>query len=151
MVRDARGETGSPATRRAHATYESDASVAFLLSASESTVAPASPILLFRRLQRGGSVSDARGETEPPAQSRARATHFSDFIVAFLLSASESAAAPASKIRLYPRLQRGGQECSWRDRAPGIEQGATYESDVSIALLLSASESAAAPSSPISL
>jgi hypothetical protein len=69
-----------------------------------------------------------------------------------LLSASESAAAPASPIWLPPRLQRGeeGQGCSWRDRAGGTEQGrATYLSDVSVALILSASESAAAPASPI--
>jgi hypothetical protein len=42
-----------------------------------------------------------------------------------LLSASESAAAPASPIRLLVRLQRGkeGQEFSWRDRAAGTEKG----------------------------
>jgi hypothetical protein len=46
--------------------------------------------------------------------------------VAFLLSASESAAASAAPIWLPPRLQRGkeGQGCSWRDRAAGTEQGA---------------------------
>ena len=51
-----------------------------------------------------------------PAFSRARATYESDVSVALLLSASESAAAPASPIRLPPRLQRGeeGQGCSWR-------------------------------------
>jgi hypothetical protein len=38
------------------------------------------------------------GETGPPAQSRARATYFSVVSVALLLSASESAAAPASPI-----------------------------------------------------
>jgi hypothetical protein len=45
---------------------------------------------------------------------------------AFTLASSESAAAPASPIRLYDRLQRGeeGQGCSWRDRAAGTEQGA---------------------------
>jgi hypothetical protein len=62
----------------------------------------------------------------------ARATYLRNVSVALLLSASESAAAPASPItqyssirRLY-RLQRGeeGQGCSWRDRAAGTEQGA---------------------------
>jgi hypothetical protein len=52
-------------------------------------------------------VRDARGETGPPAQSRARATYLSDVSVALLLSASESAAAPASPIWLLNRLQRG--------------------------------------------
>jgi len=45
---------GHPAFSRARATYESDVSVALLLSASESAAAPASRILLFHRLQRGG-------------------------------------------------------------------------------------------------
>jgi hypothetical protein len=64
--------------------------------------------------------------TGPPAQSRARATYSSVLSVALLLSASESAAAPASPIWLLIRLQRGeeGQGCSWRDRAAGTEQGA---------------------------
>jgi hypothetical protein len=46
--------------------------------------------------------------------------------VAFLLSASESAAAPTSPIWFLSRLQRGeeGQRCSWRDRAAGTQQGA---------------------------
>jgi hypothetical protein len=71
-------------------------------------------------------VRDARGETEPPAQSRARATYVSVVSVALLLSASESAAAPRSPIWLFCRLQRGegeGQRCSWQDRAAGTEQG----------------------------
>ncbi len=43
-----------------------------------------------------------------------------------ILIASESAAALASPIPLYDRLQRGeeGQGCSWRDRAAGTEPGA---------------------------
>ena len=55
----------------------------------------------------------------------ARATYSSDVSVALLLSDSESAAAPASPIWLFFRLQRGGegQGCSWRDRAAGTEQG----------------------------
>ncbi len=55
-----------------------------------------------------------------------RATYESDVSVALILSASESAAAPATPIWLYDRLQRGdeGQSYSWRDRAAGIEQGA---------------------------
>jgi hypothetical protein len=71
-------------------------------------------------------VRDARGETGPLAQSRARATYHSNVSVALLLSASESAAAPASPIWLFHRLQRGeeGQVCSWRDRAASTEQGA---------------------------
>jgi hypothetical protein len=54
----------------------------------------------------------------------ARPTNRSDVSVALLLSASESAAAPASPIWLRPRLQRGeeGQGCSWRDRAGDTEQ-----------------------------
>ncbi len=71
-------------------------------------------------------VRDARGETGPPAQSRARATYNSVVSVALLLSASESAAAPAAPIWLVPRLQREdeGQGCSWRDRAACSKQGA---------------------------
>jgi hypothetical protein len=45
--------------------------------------------------------------TGPLAQSRARATYVSDVSVALLLSASESAATPASYILLPCRLQRG--------------------------------------------
>jgi hypothetical protein len=44
---------GHPAFSRARATYESDVSVALLFSASESAVAPASPIWFCHRLQRG--------------------------------------------------------------------------------------------------
>ena len=76
----------------------------------------------------------------------------SDVSVALLLSASESAAAPASPIWLFHSLQRGeeGQGCSWPDRAASTKQGtATYDSIVSFALLLSASESAVAPAAPI--
>ncbi len=64
------------------------------------------------------------GETGQPATSRALATYKSDVSVALLLSASESAAAPASPILLTDSLQRGenSQECSWRDRAAGTEQ-----------------------------
>ncbi len=71
-------------------------------------------------------VRDARGETGPPAQSRARATYVSDVSVALLLSASESAAAPAGPIRPFSRLQRGeeGQGYWWRDRTTGTEEGA---------------------------
>jgi hypothetical protein len=59
-------------------------------------------------------VRDARGETGPLAQSRPRATYNSSVSVALLLSASESAAAPAAPIWFLPRLQRGeeGQGCS---------------------------------------
>jgi hypothetical protein len=41
---------------------------------------------------------DARGETGPPPQSSAHATYPSHVSVTLLLSASESAAAPASPI-----------------------------------------------------
>ncbi len=73
-------ETGLPAHSMAHKTYSSDVSVALLLSVSESAVAPASPIWLLHRLQRGeeGQGCSWRGETGPPAQSRARATYSSD-------------------------------------------------------------------------
>ena len=55
-----------------------------------------------------------------------RATYESDVSVSFLVSAFESAAAPAAPIFLCRRLQRGeeGQGCSWRDRAAGADQGA---------------------------
>jgi hypothetical protein len=78
-------------------------------------------------MQRGdGGVRDARSDRGPPAQSRARATYESDVSVALLLSAAESAAAPASPIWLLYRLQRGeeGQGCSWRDWAAGTEESA---------------------------
>ncbi len=76
--------------------------------------------------ERGEEGQDARGEIGPPAQSQARATYLSSVSVALLLSASESAAAPAWPILLPSRLQRGeeGQACSWRDGAAGKEQGA---------------------------
>jgi hypothetical protein len=83
-------------------------------------------MLLFARLQRKRKVRDARDETWRPVQSKARATYLSDVSVALFLSASESAAAPASPMLLNRRLQGGeeGQGCSWRDRATGTEQGA---------------------------
>ncbi len=58
--------------------------------------------------------------------SAGRATYSSDVNVALILSDSESAAAPASRILLLCRLQREeeGQGCSWRDRAAGTDQGA---------------------------
>ncbi len=107
------------------ATYSSDVSVALLVSASESAAAPASPIWLLYRLQRG-EVGQGCSWRDTKAQSRARATYPSFFSVALLLSASDSAAAPASPIWLSPRLQRGkeGHGCLWRDRAAGTEQGA---------------------------
>jgi hypothetical protein len=126
-VRDARGETGPLAQSRARATYSRDVSVALLLSASESAAAPASPIWLAHRLQRGevGQGCSWRDRTASTDKGAARATYPSNVSVALLLSASESAEAPASPIRylyrvLY-RLQRGeeGQGCSWRDRAAG--------------------------------
>ncbi len=76
-----------------------------LLSASESAAAPASPILVFRRLNEMSRVRDAGGVTGPPAQSGAHTTYESDDSVALLLSASESAAAPASPIWFSHRLQ----------------------------------------------
>jgi hypothetical protein len=50
-----------------------------------------------------------------PAFSRARATYSSVVSIALIVSASESAAAPASPIRLWLSLLRGekGQGCSW--------------------------------------
>jgi hypothetical protein len=45
-------------------------------------------------------VRYAHSETGPPAQSRVRATYSSDVSVALILTASESAAAPASPIQL---------------------------------------------------
>jgi hypothetical protein len=73
-------------------------------------------------------VRDARGETEPLAQERARGTYYSDVSVALLFSAFESAAAPAAPIRLFDRLQRGeeGQGCSWRDMAADTEKGGRH-------------------------
>ncbi len=52
-------------------TYESDVSVALLLSASESAATPASPILLSSRLQRERWVRDARGEKREGRRHRA--------------------------------------------------------------------------------
>jgi hypothetical protein len=83
---------------RARATYLSDVRVTLLSSVSESAAAPASPIWLQYRLHDERRVRDARGETGPPAQSRARDTYLSDVSVALLLSDTESAVAPASPI-----------------------------------------------------
>ncbi len=111
--------------------------------------------LLYCRLQRGveGQGCSWRDRASG-AEQGARATYYSAVSVALLLSASKSAAAPASPIWLLPRLQRGdeGQAYSWRDRAASTAQSrarATYLSVVSVALLLNASESAAASVSPI--
>ncbi len=73
-------------------------------------------------------VRDTRGEIGPLVQSRARATYESDVSVALILSASESAAVPASPI-CPTTLQRGeeGQGCSWRDRNAGKEQDARLD------------------------
>jgi hypothetical protein len=70
--------------------------------------------------------------------------------VALLLSASDSAAEPASPVWLASRLLRGeeGEGCS---TGPSSRARATYVSDVRVALLLSASDSAAVPASPILL
>jgi hypothetical protein len=109
-------------TGRARATYSSDVSVAFLLSASESAAAPASPIWLKCRLQRGEEGQGCWQRNN----SRARTTYSSDVSVALLSSASESAAAPAAPMLLLDSLQRAeeGQGCSLRDRVAGTEQGA---------------------------
>jgi hypothetical protein len=50
-------------------------------------------------------------------------TYLSDVSVALLLSASESAATPASSIALWSRLQRGEEGQGVRGET-GIEQGA---------------------------
>jgi hypothetical protein len=91
------------------ATYKRDESVALLLSASESAAAPASVISLSFRLQRGEEGQACHGETGPQAQSRARATYVSEISVVLVLSASDSAAAPASPIWLPFMLLRGEQ------------------------------------------
>jgi hypothetical protein len=102
-------------------------------------------------------VRDARGETGPLGQSRARATYDSDVSVALLLSASESAAAPAPQ---RPRRRSGYRPVCSEERMVRDARGETgppaqskarqtYVSDVTVALLLSASDSAAAPASPI--
>jgi hypothetical protein len=62
------------AQSRARATHVSNVSVALLLSASESATAPA--------CCEEWRVRDARNETGPPAQSKARATYLSDVIKA---------------------------------------------------------------------
>jgi hypothetical protein len=97
-------------------------------------------------------VRDARSETGPPAQSRARKTYLSDVSVSFCFSASESAAAPLLPIWLPRRLQRKRKVRDARGETGPPEKSrarATYYSFLSVALLLSASESASAPSSPI--
>jgi hypothetical protein len=62
-----------------------------------------------------------------------RATYTRDVSVALLLSASESAAALSSPIRLFPRLQRGeeGQGCSWRDMTASTEGRARLTTNTS--------------------
>ncbi len=94
----------------------------------------------------------ARGGTGPPAQSRARVTYVRYVSVVLFLSASDSDAAPASPIQLCDSLgQEGGVRFARAETGPPAQSRAraTYSSFVSVALLLSASESAAAPSSPI--
>ncbi len=73
-------------------------SVALLFSAFESASAPLAPIWFNCKLQREKRVRNARSETGPPAQSRARATYSRYVSVVLLLSASESAVAPSSPL-----------------------------------------------------
>jgi hypothetical protein len=76
----------------------------------------------------------------------------SEVSVALLSSASESAAAPEGLIRLLDRLQQERRVRDARGKTGPPAQSSvrtTYVSDVTVALLLSASESAAAPTSPM--
>ncbi len=114
-----------PAQSKARETYLSEVSLAFFLSASKSAAAPASPIWFCHRLQRGKEGQGYSWRDRAAGTQKARATYLSDVSVALLLSAFESAAAPATPILLLPRLQRDeeGQGCSWRDII-GTEQDA---------------------------
>ncbi len=65
---------------------------------------------LFSRLQRGGGVRDARGETGPPAQSRVRATYSSDVSVALeRLRTAEIAGCPYQLYCIFWILDRMGE------------------------------------------
>jgi hypothetical protein len=142
--------TGPPAGagQGAHVlTYCSVVSVALLLSDSESATAPASPIRLFHRLH-GVEVRDAT------PMSGERAT------LLFLLERRERrvdlerlrerhGARLADPVSAQTVARRGGSER--RDSKAHSRSRVTYSSDVSVALILSASASAAAPASPIRL
>ncbi len=119
--------------------------------------APASPISVLHRLQRGEEGQRRsplrrrhRGERDRAAGKEQAARDLVQRRQPVLLSASESAAAPASPIWFRSSLQRGEQSqgCSTGPLAQSRARE-TYYSDLSVALLLSASESAAAPASPI--
>jgi hypothetical protein len=86
--------------RAGRATYSSDFSVALFLSASESAAAPAAPIPLPPRLQRGeGGQACSWREKAAGTEQGARGLTYSSLVsVALLLSASESAAAPAASM-----------------------------------------------------
>jgi hypothetical protein len=114
-------------------------------------------VLVNAAARRGGSAMLVARQGCRHRAGRARATYLSDVSVALLLSASDSAAAPASPIWLnawlFHRLRRGeeGQVRHARGETGPPAQSkarATYFSVVSVALLLSASESAAAPAAP---
>jgi hypothetical protein len=89
-------------------------SVALLLSASESAAAPASPVWLPFRLQQGDGGPGMLVARQGRRHRAGRATCKRDVSIALHLSALESAAAPASPIWWYHRLQRGeeGLGCS---------------------------------------
>ena len=95
-------------------------------SSASSSSSSSSSSLIQSILQRREEGQGSGGNTGPPAQRRARATYENHVSVTLLLSASESAAAPASPIWLNSRLQRGEESrgCSSRDRAASTEQGA---------------------------
>jgi hypothetical protein len=150
-VRD--GETGPPAQSGMCATYYSVVSVALLSSASKSAAAPASLIWLPRRLQREKRrVRNTRGETVPPEQSRAR-----DLLerrqrrVALKRLRERRGARVADLVTRQAAARTGGLGRLVGRPLARSRARATYPSVVSVELLLSASENAAAPTSPISL
>jgi hypothetical protein len=154
-VRDARCGTGPPEQSRARATYLSDVSVALLLSASESAVAPASPIRLITRLQ--------RGEEGQRCSWRDRATDKEQGVRDLLERRQRRVALERLRERRSARLADlvvhkaaaksggSGMLVARRGQTAQSRARATYHSDVSVALFLSASESAAAPASQILL
>ncbi len=145
-VRDAREETGPPSQSWARETYWSVFSVELLFSASESASAPASPSWLHDRLQRGEgsqgcSWRDRAAGTEQGArdlleylQRRAALERLRKRRGAL----GADIVAPQAAARVRDARSETGPPAQSRPRA-------TYSSDVSVALLLSASESFLAP------
>jgi hypothetical protein len=137
--------------RAERATYSSDVSVWFTLSASASATPPASPSRLLSRLQRReeGQGCSWRYITAGPSRAHDSLKHL-ERLVALERLRERLAARFADVVESQPAARRAGSELlvvtQDSDHRAACE---TYESNVSVWLLLSACASATPPASPI--